>query len=129
MLRLTSFTQVRGLVFGQYGEASADVHSLIELAAHALARKWWRSSGARSEQEARSWWMSYCRRRIGLATVRAMARHRMRRMYFIGVPRAVLDERRRRGVMTGGEGGYPSDADLHAFYAHQVHVRTGMAAA
>ena len=54
--RLASFTQVRGLVFGQYAEASLDVHALIDLAAHALARKHWRSSGARNEAEARSWW-------------------------------------------------------------------------
>ena len=40
--RLASFTQVRGLVFGQYSEVSPDVNSLVLLAANALARKSWR---------------------------------------------------------------------------------------
>ena len=30
--RLGTFTRVRGLVFGQYGEASPDVHSLLTIA-------------------------------------------------------------------------------------------------
>ena len=125
--RLASFTQVRGLVFGAYGEASADVHSLIELAAHALARKHWRSAGARNEAEARSFWVGLCRRRIGVAATRAMARHRIRRTVFIGVPRAVLDDRVRRGVAAVGADRHPHDHDLHAFFAHQIVVarRTG----
>ena len=51
-----------------------------------------------------------------------MARHRIRRVPYIGVPRAVLDERVRRGVAAGGTN--PDDADLHAYYTFQVHVRT-----
>ena len=124
--RLASFTQVRGLVFGQYAEASLDVHALIDLAAHALARKHWRSSGARNEAEARSWWVSSCRRRIGVAVARAYARYRIRRMVFIGVPRAVLDDRARRGVAGvagGADGGHRADVDLRDFYRYQVHVR------
>ena len=124
--RLASFTQVRGLVFGQYAEASLDVHALIDLAAHALARKHWRSSGARNEAEARSWWVSICRRRIGVAVARAYARYRIRRMVFIGVPRAVLDDRARRGVAGvagGADGGHRADVDLRDFYRYQVHVR------
>ena len=120
--RLSSFTQVRGLVFGAYAEASLDVHSLIELAAHALARKHWRRSGARCEAEARSFWVGMCRRRIGVAVTRAMARHRIRRTVFIGVPRAVLDDRARRGLAATGEDRHPRDSDLHAFYAHQIVV-------
>ena len=113
---------MRGLVIGQYGEVSLDVHALIDLCARRLARKHWQLAGARSEQEARSWWVGHCRRRIGVAAVRAMARHRIRRVPYIGVPRAVLDERVRRGVAAGGTN--PDDADLHAYYTFQVHVRT-----
>ena len=69
--RLASFTQVRALVFGTYAEGSHDVHTLIDLAARALARKNWRGMGARNEQEARSWWVARCRRRIGTAVARA----------------------------------------------------------
>ena len=50
-----------------------DVHALVELAGQALARKKWKSSGARSEAEARSYCVAYCRRRIGAAVARAYA--------------------------------------------------------
>ena len=120
--RLGTFTQVRGLVFGAYGEANVDVHSLIQLAAHELARKHWRQAGARSEGEARSFWVGMCRRRIGVAATRAMARHRIRRTVFVGVPRAVLDDRARRGVAATGADRHPSEDDLHALYAHQRAV-------
>jgi hypothetical protein len=36
---LGTFTRVRGLVFGQYGEASEDVHALLSQAAHSMARR------------------------------------------------------------------------------------------
>ena len=122
--RLRSFTQVRGLVFGNYGEASPDVHALVELAARGIAAKRWRRDGARSEAEARSYWVGTCRRRIGVAVARAMARHRIRRTVFIGVPRAVLDDRVRRGVAAAraGVGGH-TDADLFGFWAFQTHVQ------
>ena len=125
--KLASFSQVRALVFGGYAEASADVHSLIELAAHTLARKHWRQAGARTEAEARSYWVGMCRRRIGVAATRAMALHRIRRSVFVGVARAVLDDRARRGVAAVGDDRAPRDGDLHAFYAHQILVGPHMA--
>ena len=101
---------------------------LIDLAAHRLARKHWRFAGSRTEAEARSWWVSHCRRRIGVAVSRAYARFRLRRIPFIGVPRAVLDERVRRGLNRtaagGADGGVHHDFDAHIFYGHQVGVRT-----
>ena len=119
---------MRGLVFGAFAEASLDVHALIDLAATALARKHWRLSGARNEAEARSWWVARCRQRIGVATARAYARYRIKRAVFVGVPRAVVDGRRRRGLdgVAGGGGGYSDDIDLHAFYGFQVHVRANV---
>ena len=63
-----------------------------------------------------------CRRRIGVAATRAMARHRIRRTVFIGVPRAVLDDRVRRCVAAVGADRHPHDHDLHAFFAHQIVV-------
>ena len=54
-----------------------------------------------------------------------MARHRLRRAVFIGVPRAVLDERARRGVAAAGVGAtHAADADMHAFYGFQTHAVT-----
>ena len=46
--RLESFTAVRGLIFGAYGEASADVHDLISTAADRIAQQQWQIAGARS---------------------------------------------------------------------------------
>ena len=37
--RLQSFGRTRGLIFGAYGEASADVHDLLSLAANAQAEQ------------------------------------------------------------------------------------------
>ena len=71
---------VRPLVFGQYGEASPDVHSVISLAADEAARGGWAGMGARTESEARAFFVqSFRRRRIGVGVVRAFARHRLLR--------------------------------------------------
>ena len=125
--RLASFGQVRGLAFGNYSEASPDVHSLIDLAAAKLARAHWRSSGARNEAEAKGVWVACCRRRVGIAVARAYARFRLRRAIFVGVPRAVLDDGTPRGLaaMAAAANGMAAHAavDLHALYAHQVTVR------
>ena len=43
--RLHGYTRVRALVFGRYGEASADVHSLIAAVASARASRVWRRWG------------------------------------------------------------------------------------
>ena len=73
--RLRSFGQTRGLAFGAYGEASPD--------------------GARTQEEARSFIVSSLRRRLGLVICREFARHRIRRVPYIGVPRgpAVVERR------------------------------------
>ena len=39
--------------------------------------------------------------RIGVATARAYARYRLKRLVFVSVPRAVLDERAQRGLAGG----------------------------
>ena len=85
--RLRSFTPVRALVFGQYGEASAaDVHALVAAAASAEARRVWRRWGARTESEARSMIVASMRRRLGVFVCREFARHRLRRLPLVGVP-------------------------------------------
>jgi len=121
MSRLRSFTQVRGLVFGQYGEASTDVHALVALTASKLAGMGWQLAGARSVTEMRAFLVSRCRRRVGLATVQAMARHRLARLPYIGVPRAVVQAQLQRGPRARGEptpyAPAPSHADFYAFQA------------
>ena len=91
--RLRSFGQTRGLAFGAYGEASPDVHALLTVAADGLAARQWRDMGARTQEEARSFIVSSLRRRLGLVICREFARHRIRRVPYIGVPRAVVERR------------------------------------
>ena len=100
--RLRSFGQTRGLVFGAYGEASPDVHALLTVAADGLAARQWRDMGARTQEEARSFIVSSLRRRLGHVICREFARHRIRRVPYIGVPRAVVERRMQRGQLIGG---------------------------
>ena len=120
--RLNSFTQVRALVFGNYGECSADVHHLLDACATAVARKTWQWVGARNEAEARACVLSRLRRRVGLVVVREMARHRLRRVPYIGVPRHIVEERMQpfhlRAIERGG-GAAVSAADFYAFQQRQ----------
>ena len=118
---------IRGLVFGQYAEAPVDVHELISAAADGMAAKWWRLYGARSQAEARSIFVSRLRRQMGVFAAREMARHRLRRVPFVGVPRAVIA----RGL--AGRGAAPGAGPValqrardgfHAadFFAYQAYV-------
>ena len=128
--RLESFGPVRPLVMGQYAECSADVHALLRLAAEATARSRWRLIGARSAVEASNFFLQVYRRRLGLAIGREMARHRLHRVPFVGVPRAAMNARMRRGDPGLGGGGpviHPVRAvDFLGFqqhiHAHDVRV-------
>ena len=127
--RLRSFSQVRALVFGQYGEASADVHHLLAEAATRMARSEWRRWGARSMAEARAFFIASLRRQLGVCVVREFARHRLDRVAYIGVPRAALERRQRSGgsgqLGTGGLRGMRDDmAPVPSdFHVHQAWGR------
>ena len=120
--RLQSFGPVRGLAAGQYSEVSPDVHSLIQVCAESLANKNWRALGARSAQEARGFVAAAVKRRLGLTVAREMARHRLRRVPYIGVPRHIVEERMQpfhlRAIERGG-GAAVSAADFYAFQQRQ----------
>ena len=93
------------------------------MAARALARKHWRLQGARSEKEARGFWTVRCRQRLGVACARAFARCRLSRLQLVGVPRAVLEARPRRGAHgAAAHVGVAHAEDLHAFMAYQAHM-------
>ena len=126
--RLQSFGQTRGLVFGQYGEASPDVHALLAIAAGRMAEQQWRELGARRAEEARSFIVASLRRRLALVANREFARHRLRRVPYIGVPRAVVERRMQRGQLIGG-----AQAPVPVFVPHadffQFQAGAGRAAA
>ena len=80
-VNLASFGACRAVVFGNYGEASRDVHTLIHVAAKRLATKHWRLLGARSQGEVHGFYVAQLRRRMGVTAVREFARHRLRRSW------------------------------------------------
>ena len=121
--RLASFGRVRGFVFGAYGEASGDVHDLLSLAAQKQAELTWQASGARSQNEMYAFYMHRYRRQLGMASVLAMARHRLQRVPVIGVPREAVEDIMRRG--NEGARGRAVATDLAEFYAFQVHYESG----
>ena len=69
------------------------MHALLTVAADGLAARQWRNMGVRTQEEARSFIVSSLRRRLGLVICREFARHRIRRVPYIGVPRAVVERR------------------------------------
>ena len=120
--RLSSYTPVRALVFGQYAEASQDVHTLLQYLARRRAQSHWRRYGARTEEEAYGFFIAALRRRVGVFVAREMARHRLRRLPFVGVSRTALD------ASAGRPPPAPRDATqiaAHEFYAYQVHADIG----
>ena len=106
---------------GAYGEASADVHDLLSIAADRMAERQWRLAGARSASELRSFIVSTLRRRMGMAAVQAMARHRLARVPYIGVPRQMIEQRVQQNA-AGGDGGRPYGPPpwIHDFYQYQM---------
>ena len=133
--RLRYFGEVRGAVFGAYSEASRDVHHLLDVAADKMAESRWRELGARTKEEARGFFIGALRRRMGLAAARAMARHRLRRVPWIGVNRQVVLDRRQRGwhdpaAQLRGRARMEGNVNPDDFFAHQQRLvtRVGMAA-
>ena len=121
MDRLLSFGQTRVLAFGAYGEGSPDVHHVLSAAARMHADSTWRVFGARTRDEAYSYWLQRYRRDMGIAVVREMARHRLRRVPFIGVERRFVEERLRVRRPT-------SDVERAVeFFAHQAAQVAGVA--
>eukprot|EP00327_Prymnesium_parvum_P013885 CAMPEP_0184403842 /NCGR_PEP_ID=MMETSP0007-20130409/85630_1 /TAXON_ID=97485 /ORGANISM="Prymnesium parvum, Strain Texoma1" /LENGTH=205 /DNA_ID=CAMNT_0026759975 /DNA_START=1891 /DNA_END=2507 /DNA_ORIENTATION=- len=125
--RLRSFTQVRGLVFGHYGEASADVHALISLAASKLAGMRWQLAGAwRALSDRDACFLSFLVSRAstedwfgyGAGDGAAQASSAAIR-WRLGVPRAVVQARLQREPRMRGEQELYAPAPSHAdFYAY-----------
>ena len=105
---LRALGPVRAAVWGNYGEASDDVHQLLDIVADLASKKAWRQLGARSVAEARGYFVQQLRRSWGLTAVRAFARHRLRRVQFVGAerrPRAVQARGAAEGEWAHGDSG------------------------
>ena len=81
---LASFPPVRGLVFGSTAcGGSREVGVLLAQAASSSAQRQWRSLGARSMLDARSFMISTLRSQVGFAAAVAHARLRLSRLELI----------------------------------------------
>ena len=107
-------------------EASPDMHHLADYLGDCIARRRWRLMGAASQSEARSFTVARVRRVLGVGAARAMARHLIRRLPFLGLSRAAMDQHlqqhrarawARREVGTGVDG-----LRIEDFFAFQAHV-------
>ena len=127
--RVASFGACRAVVFGNYGEASRDVHTLIHVAAQRLATKHWRLLGARSQGEVHGFYVAQLRRRMGVTAVREFARHRLRRAAYVGVPRAVVEQMMQQEAMRvrlhGQPAAEPPYADFFAWAGQQPAAARG----
>jgi hypothetical protein len=81
---LRTYPPARALVFGAYGEASEDVHTLLRVASERAADGQWARLGARSRANAVGYFASIFRRRWGITAVREYARLRIERLGFVG---------------------------------------------
>ena len=78
-------------------------------------------AGGGTQEEARSFIVSSLRRRLGLVICREFARHRIRRVPYIGVPRAVVEQRMQRGQLIGGpQARVPLYVPYADFYQYQA---------
>ena len=76
---------------------------LLAITADGLAERRWRLMGARSMTEARAFFIARLQRSLSVVIAREMARHRLRRIPFIGVPRAAIRARQpHTGCIRGG---------------------------
>ena len=97
--QLLSYGTVRGFVFGAWGEASGDVHDLLQLAAKQGARTRWRDMGCRDEAAAVGCLAWLLRRRWGLAALRENARLKLDRLAYVGRGAAAAADRRQRSEL------------------------------
>ena len=82
--RLRTYDAVKGLVFGAFGEASADVHVLLSATAAVGADRHYRSMLARDPEDARGAVAWLLKRRWGVTAVRAAARLTLGRLELVG---------------------------------------------
>ena len=105
-----------------------------------LAATRWRAMGARSESEARGFFMNAVRKELSISFWTALARHRQNRLDFVGISRADVQRMRdqnQRGFGMGGRvrgrhgpvvapgprvapPGWARPSDLRAFAAYQA---------
>ena len=113
--RLRGYGRTQGLVWGAFGEASREVHTLLAATAKAAATSFWREAGATSALTAEASYTAFYRREWGCESVWGHARVRVARIEYVtgGAP----------APATMGAGGFdPAD---HATFAQATAFRFG----
>ena len=87
--KLASYGQIWGLAFGAYGEASPDVHELVQTLARSHAERNWVHIGGRDPQEAASILARSLYRSWGVMAVRSQARVKLANLAHVGAGSAV----------------------------------------
>ena len=96
--KLQSFGEVRGLVFGAWGETSADVEKLLSMLARKGAAHHWRQMQCQDELAALGSLAWLLRRRWGMTALRENARLKIDRLGFVGRGTAAAAYRRQRSA-------------------------------
>ena len=92
--KLLSYGRIHCIVFGAYGEGSADAHSLVNRLAQCRASRDWARMGCRGLGEATALLSRYLFRSWGIAAVREQARLRIAGLSHVGTGAAAAAGRR-----------------------------------
>ena len=113
--KLASYGRIKSLVFGSFGEASADVHALVGQMTSGRALREWIRLGCRDSDDAKATLARYIYRSWGLAAVQAQARLKIDGLAHVGSGAPAAAARRAYG------------AELHGSLreAYQLHHRGG----
>ena len=113
--KLASYGRIKSVVFGSFGEASADVHALVGQITSGRALREWIRLGCRDSEDAKATLARYIYRSWGLAAVRAQARLKIDGLAHAGSGAPAAAARRAYG------------AELHGSLreAYQLHHRGG----
>ena len=93
-----------------------DLHQLLDCVVESASKQHWRRIGARSAKEARSYFATTLRRAWGVHFAREFARHRIRRVVFVGAPR-----RQPGRPLATADGDWPA-LSAGEFAAHALRV-------
>ena len=129
--KLISLGEVRGIVAGQFGEVSEDMHQLVAALATSRVRVMGPTRSKRGlirgEEGERSIAVGQIRRRLGVMTVRAQASSLLGRLEVIGPGSAAAYGRRQQSLQL--ERRWRREAQAHALAMKQGYrvLRTGFA--
>ena len=120
--RLQSFGRVHGWAFGAFGEASPDVHSLLDALTRQGAASKFRDLGVDTPLLARPHIKQRCCRELGIAVVRSAALHKLHALAaaIMGVTAASQQSRRRQSASAAQRERADSYYHQHSFHADDV---------